>query len=197
MRQSARPSLAASPPRSKRELRLAVTWPSLGCIISLGWPCAKAGSRHPQISAHNTGRHATEYTLPYQHRGRPRPRTDGRIHEKLRPAPDGGDRGRAGAHEERKARACGRGPWTGSRQAAADDGGGRPTPATGAQFASAPAGAALHSICRGRGKVACATGDRAGAPQDELLLLLGLGSVLSRTAPQVRTQLGGAARRPS
>jgi hypothetical protein len=70
MRQSARPSLAASPPRSKRELRLAVTWPSLGCIISLGWPCAKAGSRHPQISAHNTGRHATEYTLPYQHRGR-------------------------------------------------------------------------------------------------------------------------------
>lgn len=108
------------------------------------------------------------------------------------PARDGGDRGRAGAHEERKARACGRGPWTGSRQAAADDGGGRP-PATGAQFASAPAGAALHSICRGRGKVACATGDRAGAPQDELLLLLGLGP--SSPGPHRKSARSWAARR--
>lgn len=81
------------------------------------------------------------------------------------PARDGGDRGRAGAHEERKARACGRGPWTGSRQAAADDGGGRPPRDWRAVcFGARGRRSSFHLQGPGEGKVACATGDRAGAP---------------------------------
>jgi hypothetical protein len=167
MRQSARPSLAASPPRSKRELRLAVTWPSLGCIISLGWPCAKAGSRHPQISAHNTGRHATEYTLPYQHRGRPRPRprTDGRIHEKLRPRPRRrGPRPCGCARRKKSARMRTRSL---DRQPA---GSGRrwwwppPRDWRAVCFGARGRRSSFHLQGPGEGKVACATGDRAGAP---------------------------------